>query len=196
MLGWPQKLLALSRPATLGDVREILLDDLDGLRADEYRCVHDALANLYESCLPPLEEKYAKRPEDCDSWWWSGRGPRRNQNDMKNKKGPEGSGEHQWRVVAQEQVKFVRGSADEERLLFLLVAENDQNKRAVVPSPSITNGLEREFLVRQINHGCIFVGVRQPRSFCSVRFSEFLNLRLARVGAPRSTWKKKTATVV
>ena len=28
-------------------------------------------------------------------------------------------------------------------------------------------------------------------TFCSVRFSEFLNLRFARGGAPRSTWKKK-----
>ena len=27
--------------------------------------------------------------------------------------------------------------------------------------------------------------------FCSVRFSEFLNLRFTRGGAPRSTWKKK-----
>ena len=144
------------RPATLQDVRDILLSDPERarLRQAEYDRVHEALANLYESCLPPLEDKYGKRPEDRDNWWWGGR--LLESYLINTHKYQEGCRELRWRVAAQEQVKFVYGlenqknvELEENRFLFLLVGE-DGKKRAAVPSPLIKNSLdERDFLVRE-----------------------------------------------
>ena len=149
------------RPAKLQDVRDII-GDFDRIRETEYNRIHEAFANLYESCLPPLEAKYAKRPEDANSWWWSVYIA--NPNDKDSYRFDLSSSAPCWRVLAQEQVKLVRGSEnqtrEEERLLFLLVGEDVKQSdkknilskvpssfRAAVPSPLIANTVERNFLV-------------------------------------------------
>ena len=149
------------RPATLQDVRGILLSDPERarLRRAEYNRIHEALANLYESCLPPLEEKYVKRPEDSHNWWWERFKPWDKSHSEEGGAGMYGQpqlvpgwngkmhmGRMRWRVVAREQVKlqFWRKSEceDESRELLLLVAE-DEHWRATMPVPLIANFLER-----------------------------------------------------